>query len=82
VTYFHGDEAKIIFFFLKKKFKMADSKKLSFSTSPKAEQFSPKFHRLVLGIVGLIDAKGINVTQPIDLQYNLARLSKGSLTLS
>ena len=29
--------------------KMADSK------SPKAEQFSPKFHRLVLGIVGLID---------------------------
>ena len=56
MTYFHGDEAK--------KFKMADSKKLSFSTSPKAEQFSPKFHRLVLGIVGLIDAKGINVTQP------------------
>ena len=44
---------------------MADSKKLSFSTSPKAEQFSPKFHRLVLGIVGLIDAKGINVTQTV-----------------
>ena len=44
---------------------MADSKKLSFSTSSKAEQFSPKFHRLVLGIVELIDAKGINVTQPI-----------------
>ena len=53
------------FFFLKKKFKMADSKKLSFSTSPKAEQFLPKFHGLVLGLVGLIDAKGINVTQPI-----------------
>jgi hypothetical protein len=48
VTYFHGDEAK--------KIKMADSKKPSFSTSPKAEQFLPKFHRLVLGIVGLIDA--------------------------
>ena len=44
---------------------MADSKKLSFSTSPKAEQFPPKFHRSVLVIVGLIDAKGINVTQPI-----------------
>ena len=41
---------------------MADSKKLSFSTSPKAEQFPPKFHGLVLGLVGLIDAKGINVT--------------------
>jgi hypothetical protein len=32
---------------------------------PKAEQFLPKFHRLVIGLVGLIDAKGINVTQPI-----------------
>ena len=44
---------------------MADSKKLSFSTSPKAEQFPPKFHGLVLGLVGLIDAKGIGVAQPI-----------------
>ena len=44
---------------------MADSKKLSFSTSPKAEQFPPKFHGLVLGLVGLIDAKGIDVAQPI-----------------
>ena len=35
---------------------MANSiKKISFSTSPKAEQFVPKFHRLVLGIVGLIN---------------------------
>ena len=50
---------------LKKKIKMADSKKLSFSTSPKAEQLSPKFHRLVLELVGLIDAKGIDVAQPI-----------------
>ena len=57
MTYFHGDEAK--------KIKMADSKKLSFSTSPKAEQFPPKFHGLVLGLVGLIDAKGIDVAQPI-----------------
>ena len=44
---------------------MADSKKLSFSPSPKAEQFPPKFHGLVLGLVGLIDAKGINMTQPL-----------------
>jgi hypothetical protein len=46
-----------------KKFKMADSKKLSFSTTPKTEKSSPKFYRLVLGLVELIDAKGINVTQ-------------------
>ena len=53
------------FFFLKKKFKMADSKKLSFLTSPKAEQFSPKFHGLVLGLVELVDAKGIDFAQAI-----------------
>ena len=62
MTNLNKNEAKKFFFFLKKKkFKMADSKKLSFSTSPKAEQFPPKFHGLVLGIVGLIDVKGINV---------------------
>ena len=44
---------------------MADSKKLSFLTSPKAEQVLPKFHGLVLGLVGLIDVKGIDVPQPI-----------------
>ena len=52
-------------FFMKKKIKMANSKKLSFSTSPKAEQFPPKFHGLVLWLVGLIDAKGIDLAQPI-----------------
>ena len=61
MTYFRGDEA--IFFSFEKKFKMADSKKLSFSTSPKAEQFPPKFHGLALGLVGLIDAKGIDLAQ-------------------
>ena len=40
---------------------MAELKKLSFSTSPKAEQFPPKFHGLVLGLEGLIDAKDIDV---------------------
>jgi hypothetical protein len=66
VTYFHGDEAIYFLFFLKqKKIKLVDSKKLSFSTLPKAEQFPPKFHGLVLGLAGLIDAKGINVAQPI-----------------
>ena len=48
-----------------KKFKMADLKKLSFSTLPKAEQFPPKFHGLVLGLIGLIDAENIDVVLPI-----------------
>ena len=44
---------------------MADLKKLSVSTSSKAEQFPPKFHGLVLGLVGLNDVKGIDFAQPI-----------------
>ena len=60
-----GMKQKNFFFFLKKKFKMADSKKLSFSTSSKAEQFLPKFHGFVLGFVRLNDAKGIGFAQPI-----------------
>ena len=47
-----------------KKFKMADLKKTEFS-SPKAEQFPPKFHGLVLGLVELNDAKGIGMAQLI-----------------
>ena len=54
----------------KKKIKMADSKILSFSTLPKAEQFLPKFHGLVLRLVELIDAKGINMTQPIPMKIS------------
>ena len=53
------------FFFFEKKFKMADSKILNFSTSSKAEQIPPKFHGLVLGLVGLNDKKGIDVAQRI-----------------
>ena len=48
-----------------KKLKMADSKKLRFSKSPILKIFSRKFHRLVLGLVGVIDVKGIDVAQPI-----------------
>ena len=51
--------------FFEKKTQNGRLKKMSFSTSAKAEQFLSKFYRLVLGIVGLIDGKGINVTQPI-----------------
>ena len=36
-----------------------------FSKSPILKIFLQKFHRLVLGLVGLIDAKAINVAQPI-----------------
>jgi hypothetical protein len=45
----------------KKKSKMADSKKLSFSKSPILKNVLRKFHRLVLGSVGLIDVKGNDV---------------------
>jgi hypothetical protein len=44
---------------------MANSKKLSFSKSPILNIFFQKFHGLVLGLVGLIDAKGIDVAQSI-----------------
>ena len=55
---FMGMKQKKIFFFSKKKFKMADSKKAHFSKSW-------KFLRFVLGLVGLNDAKGIDVAQRI-----------------
>ena len=49
----------------KKKFKMADSKKAHFSKSPILEIFLRKSLRSVLGLVGLNDAKGIDVAQCI-----------------
>jgi hypothetical protein len=52
------------FFFSKIEFKMADSKQLSFSKQPIINIFSQKFQKLVLGSIGEIDLKGINVTQP------------------
>ena len=54
----------LIFMGIKKK------QKLSFSTLQRAELFLPKFYRLVLGIVGLIDAKGINMTPPIPMKIS------------
>jgi len=53
------------FFFLKKKFKMADWKKGHFSKSPILDISLWKFNGLVLGLVGLNDAKGIDLAQPI-----------------
>ena len=44
---------------------MADSKKQRFSKSPILKKFSRNFHRLILGLVGLVDAKGIDEAQRI-----------------
>ena len=48
------------FFFGKKNSKWPTQKKCHFSKSPILKIFLPKFHRFVLGLVGLNDAKGIN----------------------
>jgi hypothetical protein len=50
-------------FFLK--FQNGRLKKISFSIPPILYIFFQKFHGLFLGLVGLIDAKGIDVAQPI-----------------
>ena len=65
LTNFHGDEAKKNLFFEKIKNKMADSKKGHFPSPPILNIFFQNFHGWVLGLVGLIDAKGIDGTQPI-----------------
>ena len=44
---------------------MADSKKLRFSKAPILKKILQKLQGLVLGLEGLIDAKGIDVAQPI-----------------
>ena len=49
---------------MKAKIQNGRLKKTEFSTSPKAEQFPPKFHGLVLGLAELNDAKGIDLAQP------------------
>ena len=48
-----------------RKFKMAASKKPHFPAPPILNIFSWKFHGLVLGLVGLIDAKDIGVAQSL-----------------
>ena len=57
MTDFRGDQAKQI--------QNARFRKTEFSKSPILKFFFQKFQRLVLGLVGLIDAKGIDVAQPI-----------------
>ena len=58
---FHGDEAKNKFIFWKKKFKMAAFKKGHFPAVPILNIFCENF----IGLVELIDTKGIDVAQPI-----------------
>ena len=48
-----------------RKFKMAASKKPHFPAPPILSIFSWNFYGLVLGLVELIDAKGIGLAQPI-----------------
>ena len=55
---FHGDEAK-------KKIQNGQLKKAEFFKTDNSQYFFQKFHGLVLWLVGLIDAKGIDVAQPI-----------------
>ena len=49
----------------KQKFKMANLKKARFPAPPILNIFLQKIRGLVLGLVGLIDAEGIGVAQPI-----------------
>jgi hypothetical protein len=45
--------------------KMADLSKWPFFKITNSQKILKKFYRLVFGIVGLIDAKGIDIAQPI-----------------
>ena len=65
MTNFHVDEAKKNIFFEKQNSKWPTQKKLSFSIPPILNIFFQKFHGLILGLVGLIVTKGIDVVQPI-----------------
>ena len=49
----------------KKESKMSDFSKWSFFKIANSQNFFVKISWMVLGLVGLIDAKGIDVAQPI-----------------
>jgi hypothetical protein len=52
-------------FFFENKIQNGRLKKIEFFKIANSHKISRKFHRLVLGLVGLIDAKGIDVAQRI-----------------
>ena len=66
-------KAKVIFigkkqkqkYFSEKKIQNGRLKKARFPAPPILNVFLQKFYGLVLGLIGLIDAKGIAVAQPI-----------------
>ena len=64
-TDFHENEAKKKFFFEEKNSKWPIFQNGRFLKSPILKIFLRKFYRSVLGLVELIDAKPINVAQPI-----------------
>ena len=55
---------QIFFFFFEKQKQNGQRKKLKFSIPLILKTFSRKFLGLVLGLVGLIDAQGIDVALP------------------
>jgi hypothetical protein len=59
------DKMKQFLFFLKKKIQNGRLKKCNFPAPPILNIFLWKFYGSVFGLVGLIDAKGIDVAQPI-----------------
>jgi hypothetical protein len=60
-----GIKQKKFCFFEKKDSKLAIFQNGRFSKSPILKKKFWKFHGLVLGLVGLIDAKDIDVAQPM-----------------
>ena len=63
LRFFSLEKSKTTFFF-EKKIQNGRLKKGHFSKSPILNIFLWKFYELVLGLVDLIDAKGIEVAQP------------------
>ena len=61
LTDFHWNEA----IFFEKKIQNGCFSKWTFFKIANSQNFYQKFHRLVLGLGGLIDAKASNVAQPI-----------------
>jgi hypothetical protein len=57
--------------------KWTTQKNWVFQPPPKADQFSPEFHRLVLGLAGLIDAKDINYSTYMVVKLSDVSSKKG-----
>ena len=78
ITWRRTTTAAAAFYNAKKKSKMVESKKHSFSKSPVLKIFLWKFYWLVLGLIGLVDAKGIDVPQPTEGSCLMLLLGPGT----